>query len=122
MATGLGVAVLMGAGAFAYAKSRTTETTPHYWAKAKTTPATGACLKANDKLDVPANVRSDIELTAMTYLIDVPAGTNVDIKLATYSTTTATGSDYYPDKYGTYNFAMSKDSSGWRITEFKRCS
>jgi hypothetical protein len=113
------VAVLLAAGAI-YAATRTT-TTPQYWAKAKATKATVACLSANAKLSVPASTRNGIEMAAISYLIDVPAGTNVDVRFATYSPTKVMGSDYYPAKYGTYNFTATKENDGWHITSFLHC-
>jgi hypothetical protein len=96
--------------------------TPETFAKAKATTTTAKCLTEDATLTVPAKERSAIEMAAVSYLIDVPAGTNVDVKLATYSTDRVTGSDHYPVKYGNYNFAMVKQSEGWVITDFKRCS
>ncbi len=116
----IGVIVLLAGGSIVY-RANHTAATPHFWAKAKATKATVACLAANSKLSVPKSVRNDIEMRAVGYLSDVPAGTNVDVKLATYSQATVTGSDYYPAKYGTYNFAMTKQSDGWRFTDFKHC-
>ena len=113
-------ALILTVGGAAYTMTRTTAT-PHFWAKAKATRATVACLAANQHLNVPKSVRSDIEQNALLYLQDVPAGTNVDVRLATYSAASVTGSDYYPAAYGNYNFTMTKGSDGWRITDFKRC-
>jgi len=117
---GAALIVLLAVGGIVYATNRDT-TTPHFWAKAKATPASVACLAANSKLNVPKNVRSDIEMRALGYLADVPAGTNVDVRIATYSQNTVTGSDHYPARYGTYNFAMTKESDGWHFTDFKHC-
>jgi hypothetical protein len=72
-------------------------------------------------VNVTASERNTIEMTALTYLIDVPAGTNVDVRLASYSPTTVTGTDYYPAKYGSYNFAMTKHPNGWYFTDFLHC-
>jgi len=116
----VGVLVLLTAGGAVYAATRTTAT-PHFWAKAKAARATVACLAADSKLTVPKSARNNIEMRAVSYLSDVPAGTNVDVKLATYSPARVTGSDYYPAKYGTYNFTMTKDSDGWRFTSFRHC-
>jgi hypothetical protein len=60
-------------------------------------------------------------MAAVSYLIDVPAGTNVDVKIASRSDSKVTGSDHYPAKYGNYNFVLSKQSSNWVVTDFKRC-
>lgn len=131
LVAGISVVVLLAIGGGVYAATRDTETkakstisdakTPEYWKKAKATKATVACLKTNDTLNVPDGIRSDIEMSAMTYLIDVPAGTEVDVNLASYSANRVTGSDFYPDKFGTYNFTLQKDDGNWRVTEFKHC-
>ena len=60
-------------------------------------------------------------MNALLYLSDVPAGTNVDVKLASYAPNEVTGTDYYPAKYGNYNFTMEKQSDGWHFTDFKHC-
>lgn len=117
---GISVIVFLAIGGIVYATTRTT-VTPHFWAKAKTTRATVACLAANPNLPISKDARNGIEMRAIGYLADVPAGTNVDVKLATYSPTRVTGSDYYPAKYGTYNFAMTKERDGWHFTDFKHC-
>lgn len=58
-------------------------------------------------------------------IYDVPAGTNVDVNIATYANTdTITGSLVYPQQYGSYNFTVTKQSDGsdgWRFTEFTGC-
>ncbi len=119
------VVVLLGAAGGVYAIARRAAAsdgkTPQYWAKAKATKATEACLGANDKLNISSSERSAIEMSALSYLIDVPAGTDVDVKLTTYSPTRVTGSDYYPSTYGTYNFELTKQSDGWRVASFTRC-
>jgi hypothetical protein len=120
MVSALVVAAVVAVGGVVYTKTRP-GATPEYWAKAKATRKVAACLPANSHLSVPDNVRSDIEMRAISYLIDVPAGTNVDVKLATYTANTVTGSDYYPAKYGNYNFAMVKQSDGWHFTSFEHC-
>jgi hypothetical protein len=114
------VLILLSAASGAYAVTRTS-TTPHFWAEAKATRATVACLQANPKLDVPKSARDNIEMIATSYLADVPAGTYVDVKLASYSPTKVTGSSNYASKYGSYNFVMTKQSDGWHFTDFKHC-
>lgn len=96
--------------------------TPDTYAKAKTTQASAKCLVEDTTLAIPHDQRDAIELAAVSYLVDVPAGTNVDVKIAKYAKDEVTGADYYPSKYGTYNFAMAKQSDNWIITDFKRCS
>lgn len=87
-------------------------------------------LKQDDSsLVIPTAESTYITNAAMTGIIDVPAGTNVDVHIETYDGTNATGTSVYPDKYGSYNFTVKKtgnDSTdtytgGWLITEIKAC-
>jgi hypothetical protein len=87
----------------------------------KATRASVACLAANPKINILKSTRSQIEMNALIYLSDVSAGTNVDVKLASYAPNKVTGADYYPAKYGNYNFTMEKQSDGWHFTDFKHC-
>jgi len=115
--------VVLGVSAYIATRSNgSNQPAPQYWAKAKATKAAQKCLQANKNLTVAASERSKIEMSALSYLIDVPAGTNVDVRLATYNGTDATGSDYYPAKYGNYNFVMHRDSDGWRVSDFRHCN
>ena len=108
-------------GIYAYMATRPSAT-PETYSKAKSTTTTEACLAEDSSLTVPASERNSIEMAAVSYLIDVPAGTNVDVKLATYSEDKVTGSDHYPDKYGNYNFVMTKQGGNWIITDFNHCN
>lgn len=96
--------------------------TPNYFAEAIKTPSTGACLDENTALTIDADARTDAEYASITHLIDVPAGTNVDVMFATYSETEASGSNRYPETYGSYNFAMTKQGDDWTITKYQRCN
>ncbi len=56
------------------------------------------------------------------YIYDVPAGTNVDVNIATYNETdSVTGSLVYSNNYGSYNFTATKQANEWRYTAFTRC-
>lgn len=85
------------------------------------------CLADNTSLQVDADDRSNIEMTAVTQLTDVPAGTTTVVNIATYDGSKATGSELYPEKYGTYNFTAEKNASAadnqikWKITSFTAC-
>lgn len=93
------------------------------YAQAKRMPVTGKCVAEKTTHTISASQRSTIEQMAMSHLYDVPAGTNVDIHIATYADDTVTGSDHYPDKYGSYNFTLGKQKNGdWMFTAFTRCS
>lgn len=88
---------------------------------AKSTPVSGRCLSESPELKIGSSDRGRLELIAMSHLMDVPAGTEVDINFATYSYDQATGSSTYPEKYGSYNFVLTKKSGDWAVAEFKRC-
>lgn len=88
-----------------------------------------ACLQTqeNTALAVPDNDASSIANASTLSIIDVPAGTNVDVYIKTYSSTKATGTAIYSGKYGSYNFEAGKASkgdaytNGWQITQFNAC-
>jgi len=56
-------------------------------------------------------------------IYDVPAGTNVDVNIATYDAQSSTigGSLAYAAPHGSYNFLLQKQSDGWRYVAFIRC-
>lgn len=56
-------------------------------------------------------------------IYDVPAGTNVDVNIATYDSPSNTigGSLAYQEPYGSYNFLLQKQDDGWRFVAFIRC-
>jgi hypothetical protein len=105
----------------AYKLTRPASKVPTTYAAARRTPVAGKCLEQSVALTVLPDDRNTIELAAISYLIDVPAGTNVDVKIASYSKDVITGSDRYPSKYGSYNFTMNKQNGDWIITGFTRC-
>lgn len=56
------------------------------------------------------------------YIYDVPAGTNVDVSIATYNgNNVVTGSLAYSNQYGSYNFTATKKADEWRYTSFEGC-
>lgn len=95
--------------------------TSEHWAQAKATSAAVRCRADNAGLKLAKSTRDTIEMNALGHLIDVPAGTNVDVRIASYSPTRVAGSDHYPAKYGDYNFVMTKQHDGWHFTEFRHC-
>jgi hypothetical protein len=116
-----GLIVAVGAGASIYLATRPTEI-PTKWTEAVKMRTTGSCLAADPAINIPSDKSDSIELAAISQLTDVPAGTNVDVKIASYKDNKITGSDRYPSKYGSYNFAMEKRQNGdWIVTEFKHC-
>ena len=107
------VIVAIGVGTYTLTRPETTTKSLSYGM---------TCLATNSTLTIPTNKRTVIEQLAMSHLYDVPAGTNVDVLLASYSKDQATGSARYPAKYGSYNFAMKKQTNGdWQFTKFDRC-
>ncbi|MDB5182504.1 MAG: hypothetical protein JWO47_288 [Candidatus Saccharibacteria bacterium] len=90
-----------------------------------------ACLQtAEDKnLTVTPEDYTFIQNNVVLSIIDVPAGTNVDVLLKSFSSKNATGTAVYTGKYGRYNFTAQKTSSnssdsytgGWKITHFEAC-
>jgi hypothetical protein len=121
IAGGLLLVAIIGAGFYVSSRTSATSPTPTTHAKAKATPVAAKCLEESASLTLPTGSRDDIELSAISYLIDVPAGTNVDVKIASYDTNKITGSDRYPAKYGSYNFVMEKQGGNWAVTDFKQC-
>jgi|GEM_PF-1557002 len=56
-------------------------------------------------------------------IYDVPAGTNVQVNVATYSDSDmVTGSLIYPEQYGSYNYMLMKSGGSWQFTQFTRCN
>jgi hypothetical protein len=120
-ATGVAIFIVALIGVVAYIQLTPDKPTPHQWKEAKATEAKVACLGSNASLDIPTNTVSAIEMQAMSYLVDVPAGTNVDVHIASYSANKTTGSLRYPDTYGNYNFSMTRQGD-WQFDDFVRCN
>jgi hypothetical protein len=110
--------IIIGITAYVFTRPSVTPTT---YTKAKHTPIASKCLEERAGLRISSDDRNTVEQVAISYLIDVPAGTNVDVKIASYSENEVTGSDRYPAEYGNYNFIMSKRSGTWVTTDFKHC-
>ncbi len=108
------------AGVYAYMVTRP-HATPQTYAKAKAATTTAKCLEKDATLTLAKDERDSIELAAVSYLVDVPAGTNVDVSIASHTATQVTGSDHYPPKYGNYNFQLSKQGGNWLVTNFAAC-
>jgi hypothetical protein len=93
------------------------------------------CAKTNTSVTVSKQDQTNIENSVMGYIIDVPAGTNVDINIAAYDGETASGSAIYEKNYGMYNFTVKKgvvsDVNGqivsnnndrpWTVSFYKQC-
>lgn len=85
-----------------------------------------ACMVKDDRIALDADERQNIELVALGELMTVPAGTEVDVNIATHTTSQVTGSAIYPEKYGTYNFTLGRENGdpkkGWAVTKFVTCA
>jgi len=88
------------------------------------------CLKSSKTVSIPASDEHGLETAVVSAIIDVPAGTNVDVRVATITATKATGSSKYAGTYGTYNYVAEKvaDSPSsdqspniWKVTSFVAC-
>lgn len=91
-----------------------------------------ACLRKEDNpaLQVPGEDGTFIANAVSLSIIDVPAGTNFDVFVNSYSGTDATGTAIYNGKYGSYNFTATHDTAnsndaytaGWKVTKFEACN
>ncbi len=125
----IGVLVIIGVvGSIWLHKANMTKSTPYKSLSMKQAialPKDGAC--ATNNATVKKQVESQRGLgendglwTSQIY--DVPAGTNVEVNITTYSRNdTITGSLIYPEQYGSYNFTVTKQSDEWRYTKFTGC-
>jgi len=88
-----------------------------------------ACLTTSDdaSLKLEAIDQANIVNAVMGTVIDIPAGTNVDIHVKTYDKAVATGTSIYESTYGSYNFtarkvpASSSDKESWAVYKFEAC-
>lgn len=91
--------------------------------------STDACLTTSDAADlaVDSSDRSAIESANLGTIIDIPAGTNVDVFVKTYDDSRATGTSIYESTYGSYNFTAQKvadpgsGGSHWVVSKFVAC-
>jgi len=124
--TAAAVVVLVAAGVLAVRLRATSNgVLPNTYAQARSSGrgAPKACLSANKNITLDDTARADLEMAVIGQLIDVPAGTNVDVNVATYDASAATGSEIYGKDFGTYNFTVRKDNAGdWRVTSLVPCS
>lgn len=89
-----------------------------------------ACLATAEQSDVAVDqaTKNDIDMTLASTIIDIPAGTNVDVYLKTFDKTVATGTIVYESTYGSYNFTAKKtdsrdaQSASWIVTKFAACT
>lgn len=123
--TALLAVILVGTTVYIHLQPAATAKSLSYgmmYADAKRMPLATKCLEKNSTLTISAGDRSTVEQVAMLHLYDVPAGTNVDVLIASYTKDQVTGSEHYPAKYGSYSFTMHKQSNGdWHFTKFEHC-
>ena len=91
------------------------------YAEAKQTPVVAKCANENADVTIDQVDWQPIEVAAISYLADVPAGTTADLQIASYTDTEVTGSARYEADYGSYNFTLSKQNNNWAVTSFTRC-
>lgn len=94
--------------------------------KAAALPKNAACLANNETARKKAQSQPSLGEDGgfwTSYIYDVPAGTRVDVNIATINDKGAvvTGSLAYSDTYGHYNFTATKETDGWRYTQFTGC-
>jgi hypothetical protein len=120
IAFGLVALVVVAATVFFMAR---TAATPHNYADAKKMTARESCEVENSAASLPSADEEAITMAAMSYLTDVPAGTQADTAIAEYNGNSAVGSIAYPAEYGgSYNFSVTKQDASWSVTRFIRCS
>lgn len=127
----VGVSVVVVGVVLAFVLFRNDQYNPTTLAKVPKSATPPACLQRsnNPNLLVNAEDKTFIDNTIVSSIIDVPAGTNVDIYLKSYDGTRASGTGVYSGKYGSYNFTAKKTSSnagddyvgGWELEKFEVC-
>lgn len=89
-------------------------------------PRDAACLANNDSIKTQVEALPQLSEQAgpwTSQIYDVPAGTNVDVNVNNYNGgDTVTGSLIYPKQYGSYNYTLTKQTDGWRFTQFAGCN
>lgn len=96
--------------------------------QAKKNPPPCMATKENDKLKVSDTDKTQIPISVIGQLTDVPAGTGVDIYIQNYDSKAASGSSIYSGGYGKYNFVVKKTAKtsdkykgDWQVTKFEAC-
>jgi hypothetical protein len=125
------VVVVVVASLLAFSRPQTGVSDSLRFAQAAKLKSTAKCTtKDNKSLPISAAERASLELVVIGHIIDVPAGTNVDVLFNHYDGQTASGSSLYEKNYGTYNFTVAKQSRSpsnstpdgdWQITAYTRC-
>lgn len=96
--------------------------TSNHYAEARNEPTNGTrCLEEGEEIEVSTEERTDIEYASMSHIFDVPAGTELDVKIATYSEGEVTGSNLYKGNYGNYNFTLTNQNGDWTVTKYQPC-
>lgn len=133
LVAGIFVFILVVGGSVVFAISRNNQSNPTTLNKARanssTTPPVCLAESDNPNLKVDSQDQTYIVNAVIANIIDVPAGTNVDVHIKTYDSVTATGSSVYAGNYGSYNFTAKKTGTettnsyqgNWKVTEFLAC-
>lgn len=98
-------------------------------ANAPANPKVCVAKSHNPKLEIPYVDQTDIANAVSSSITDVPAGTNVNVYIGSYSGAKSAGSIMYDENYGTYNFSVTRktDTSAsfgtinWTIDTFFAC-
>jgi hypothetical protein len=126
-----GVAVVAVAIVVSLAQRQSPTYSPTTLANVRKSSSTTSCLQPhnNTALKVDSQDSTFIGNNVASSIIDVAAGTNVDVFFKTYTSTRATGTAVYGGKYGSYNYVAQKVADnktnnyvgGWKITSLVPC-
>jgi hypothetical protein len=79
------------------------------------------CYPIDETIVMNDEDKSSLASKLATELKSVPAGTQTEIKLAHFDYGLASGTQTYSDGFGTYNFAVEKESDSWQTIYFAKC-
>jgi len=119
----LGIAVIVAVIGFIISKHTTSTPTTVANAQKVAIANRPACKADNSKaLNLSASEQNAVGEAAVSFIIDVPAGTNADVHIATDNGKVVTGSTIYPGTYGRYNFTATNQGGGvWKVTSYTAC-
>jgi hypothetical protein len=122
-----GIVVILGVVAVVLLmQNRSDEYTRHTLSETKANAPVNpaACTAKSDdpNLKISASEQTDIFNAVVTSITDIPAGTEVNVYVASYDNATTNGSIVYAGDYGSYNFTATKQSGAWRVKTFEMCS
>lgn len=128
---GVVIVVLSVAAALFFMQNRSDEYTRRTLSETRANaPANlAACTAKSDSrdLNIPSSDQTDIFNSVVTSIIDIPAGTDVNVYVGAYDGATAGGSIVYAGDYGSYNFTATKNNTSqsaginWTVKTFVAC-